>query len=116
MAMSVIAGVGRIASTETLNPDFSYAIEQETAGDEVRWTLRLGAWIISSEYQDDLHDLIDVHKSLLVDASGWDELVSVHRHEAACRDTISSLKEALTPDAKLQLVIRSGRCSLCPRG
>ena len=115
MAMSVVAGVGRIASTETLSPDFSYAVEQEESGGEVWWILRLGAWIIGSEHRDDLHLLIDVHKSLLTEASLWDALESVRRHEAVCLDTIGALQAALTPDAKLRRLVRGGCCDLCPR-
>ena len=116
MAMSVVAGAGRRASTETSSPDFSYAIEQEKSGDEVWWILRLGAWIIRSEHRDDLHQLIDVHKSLLTEASIWDELVLVRRHEAVCLDTIGAFQEALTPNAKLRRLVRGGSCDLCPRG
>ena len=52
----------------------------------------------------------------LEDASRWDELVLVRRHEAARRDTISALEKALNPDAKLRRLVRSGRCSLCLLG
>ena len=115
-AMSVVAGVGRGASTETSSPDFSYAIEQEKSGDEVWWILRLGAWIIRTDHRDDLHQLIHVHKSLLTEASLWDELVSVRQHEAVCLDSIGAFQEALTPDAKLRRLVRDGSCDLCPRG
>ena len=115
LAMSVVAGAGRRASTETSSPDFSYAIEQEKSGDEVWWFLRLGAWIIRSQHRDDLHQLIDVHKSLLTEASIWDELVSVRGHEAVCLDTIGAFQEALTPDAKLRRLVRDGSCDLCPQ-
>ena len=113
MAMSLVAG-GRRASTEAWTADFSYAIEQEMADDEVWWVLRLGAWIIRLEHRDELHHIIDVHKNLLAEASIWDELLSVHRHEAVCLDTISVFQESLTPDAKLRRLVRGGSCSLCP--
>ena len=63
-----------------------------------------------------MHQLIEVHKRLLTEASIWEELVSVRRHEVACQDTIGAFQEALTPDAKLRQLVRGGSCGLCPRG
>ena len=91
--------------------DFSYAIEHEKAGDEVWWTVRLGAWTIRSDQRDDLHSLIDIHKSLLAQASEWEELSAVRQREAVCLDTINTVREALTPDSKLRRLIRSGSCA-----
>ena len=116
MSMSVVAGAGQRLSSEAGTADFSYAIEQVKSGDEVWWILRLGAWIVRSEHRDDLHHLIDVHKSLIREATVWDELVSVRQQEVACLDTIGAFQESLTPDAKLRRLVRGGSCSLCPRG
>jgi hypothetical protein len=110
IAMSVVAGAHRNASPEASNMDFSYAIENEQAGDEVWWTLRLGAWTIRSDQRDDLHSLIDIHKSLLAQATEWEELSAVRQHEAVCLDIINTVRGALTPDSKLLRLIRSGSC------
>ena len=116
ITMSVVAGAGLSSSTETSSLDFSYAIENGRTGDEVWWTLRLGAWNIRSEHWDDLHQLIDVHKSLLEGASQWQELLSVRKHQVDCQDTILAFQRAITPDAKLRRLVRGGSCDLCPRG
>ena len=114
VAMSLIAGASRCASTESSGLEFSYAVDREMSGDEVWWSLRLGAWLIRFQNQDDLQILINVHKALLEESPHWDEVSEVRRHQSACQATILEFQEVLTPDAKLRRLISAGHCDLCP--
>ena len=113
MAMSVVAGASQMALTESSASDFSYAIQEEMSGDDVWWTLQVGAWIIRSQHWGFLHQMVDVHKRLLRGASKWDEFLSVRRHQVACQDTILAIQQALAPAAKLRRRVMRGSCSIC---
>ena len=116
VAMSVLASDSGREMTQNSSSDFSYPVQEERSGEDIWWSLRLGAWYIRAEHPDDLNNLIDVHKSLLVEADQWVEFLSMRTHRAACQDTILEFQKALTPDATLRHLVTSGSCDVCIRG
>lgn len=116
VAMSVLASASGGALTQSSASDCSHPVQEETSGDNIWWSLRLGAWSIKAEHPADLNHLIDVHKSLLVDASQWVEFLSVRTHQATCQDTILEFQKALTPEVTLRHLVTRASCNVCPRG
>ena len=115
VAMSVLASASGGALTQNPASDFSYPVQQETSGDDIWWSLRLGAWYVRARYPEDLNQLVNVHNILLVDASQWVEFLSMRTHRAACQETILEFQKALTPDVTLRHLLTSGSCDVCLR-
>ena len=109
------APAGR-ALTQNSASDFSYPVQEETSGDDIWWSLRLGAWHIRTRYPEDLNQIVKVHNILLVDASQWVEFLSMRKYRAACQETILEFQKALTPDVSLRHLISNGSCDVCLRG
>ena len=116
VAISVLASASGGVLTQSEASDFSYPVQEETSGDYTWRSLRLGAWYIKAERLDDLNELIDVHKRLLVDASQWVEFLSLRTYRSACQDTILEFQKALTPDVTLRHLVTSGSCHVCLPG